>query len=405
MVESPKDLTAPAQAVARRPALGRELGLFIAAMFALGLGYSMIDSTVNNFLSERFALSPFERSFLEFPRELPGFLVVFVSALLWFLCSRRLGLVSVLLVLAGALLIGFASPTYALVVVSMFVYSMGQHLFMPVTATIGMELAEPGKAGQRLGQLNAVRNLATIAGSFVIFIGFRFLGFDFQHSFGLAAAFFALAAFLMWRMTPDQPQGKRAFLTLRREYSLYYLLSILFGSRKQLFLTFAPWVIVTVFNQPTQTLATLLFIGGVIGVLFQPLLGLAVDRLGERFVLAAEAALLILVCFGYGFARQLFPENTAFIVTCGLYLADQMLLSVNMARNTYIKKIALRPEDVQPALTASITIDHLFSIIVALAGGVIWNAFGYQYVFLLGVFIAALNLLAALRIRLPVPQA
>jgi predicted PurR-regulated permease PerM len=88
-----------------------------------------------------------------------------------------------------------------------------------------------------------------------------------------------------------------------------------------------------------------------------------------------------------------------------LYLADQMLLSVNMARNTYIKKIALRPEDVQPALTASITIDHLFSIIVALAGGVIWNAFGYQYVFLLGVFIAALNLLAALRIRLPVPQA
>lgn len=399
MVESQEDLTAQPLIKARRPGLSRELILFISAMFALSLGYSMIDSTLNNFLNERFALTPFERSFLEFPRELPGFLVVFVSALLWFLCSRRLGLVSVLLVLAGTLLVGFASPTYALVVLSLFVYSMGQHLFMPVSSTIGMELAEPGRAGRRLGQINSVRNLATIVGSFVIFTGFHFLGFNFQHSFALAAVFFAIAAFLMSRMAPEKAQGGKGFLTLRREYSLYYLLSVLFGSRKQLFLTFAPWVIVTVFNQPTQTLATLLFIGGVIGVLFQPILGLAVDRLGERFVLAAEAALLVLVCFGYGFARQLFPEGIAFLVTCGLYLADQMLLSVNMARSTYMKKIALRPEDVQPALTASVTIDHLFSIIIALIGGAIWNAFGYQYVFLLGVFIALLNLAAAMFVR------
>jgi predicted MFS family arabinose efflux permease len=80
---------------------------------------------------------------------------------------------------------------------------------------------------------------------------------------------------------------------------------------------------------------------------------------------------------------------------------DQMLMSVGMARSMYIKKIAKRPEDVQAALTAGVTIDHLFSISVALIGGVIWNAFGYQYVFLLGVVIAVINFFVALRVRVP----
>jgi hypothetical protein len=72
----------------------RELLLFATAALILGMAFSIVDATFNNFLNDRFALSGFERSFLEFPRELPGFLVVFVSAALWFLCSRRLGVVT-----------------------------------------------------------------------------------------------------------------------------------------------------------------------------------------------------------------------------------------------------------------------------------------------------------------------
>ena len=59
--------------------------MFAVASLTMGMAYSMIDATFNNFLNDRFALTGFQRSFLEFPRELPGFLVVFVSALLWFL--------------------------------------------------------------------------------------------------------------------------------------------------------------------------------------------------------------------------------------------------------------------------------------------------------------------------------
>jgi predicted MFS family arabinose efflux permease len=381
--------------------MSRELRLFIMAALLMGMAYSIIDATFNNFLNERFALSGFERSFLEFPREIPGFLVVFVSALLWFLCSRRLGGLSMVLGVIGTLLIGFASPAYVIMVAWLFIYSLGQHLFMPLSSTIGMELAKEGQTGQRLGQLNAVRNFAAIGGSFLVMLGFKFLGFTFHHTFILAALAFAVAAGFMFAMKPDKTQPPTTYLKLHREYRLYYILAVFYGSRKQLFMTFGPWVLVTVFHQPTQTIALLLTIGGFIGILFQPFLGWAIDRLGERIVLVSEAVLLAFVCFGYGFAKSLFPEGTAFLITCACFLLDQMSISFGMARSTYMKKIAHKTADIQPALTVSVTIDHIFSISLALIGGVIWSAFGFQYVFLMGMFIAIGNFFAALQVRVP----
>ena len=108
------------------------------------MAFSMFDATFNNFLNDKFALTGFQRSFLEFPRELPGFLVVFVSAALWFLCSRRLGMLAMIFGAVGAVLIGFASSSYGVMIVWLFIFSMGNHLFMPIASTIGMELAREG---------------------------------------------------------------------------------------------------------------------------------------------------------------------------------------------------------------------------------------------------------------------
>jgi predicted MFS family arabinose efflux permease len=379
----------------------RELILFATAALVLGMAFSIVDSTFNNFLNDRFALSGFERSFLEFPRELPGFLVVFVSAALWFLCSRRLGVVTMVLCAVGVALIGFASSSYWVMVIWLFIYSLGNHLFMPITSTIGMELAREGQDGRRLGQLNGIRNLAAVLGSFSVVLGFKYLGFGFQHTFTISAVLLSVAAVLLFMMKPEQVVEKRGFLQLHKEYRLYYILNVLSGARKQLFITFAPWVLVSVLEQPTQIMATLFTIGGVIGILFQPLLGWAIDKFGERTVLASEAVILVFVCFGYGFAKFLFPANTAFLVVCACFLIDQMIFSVSMARATYMKKIAIQPDHIQPALTAAVTIDHVFSISAALLGGIVWNVLGFQYVFLFGTVIAVINFFIALRVRTP----
>jgi len=379
----------------------RELLLFASAALILGMAFSIVGATFNNFLNDRFALNGFERSFLEFPRELPGFLVVFVSAALWFLCSRRLGVVTMILGATGAALIGFASSSYWVMVAWLFIYSLGDHLFMPIASTVGMELAREGQDGRRLGQLNSIRNLAAVLGSFSVVLGFKYLGFTFQHTFAIAAVLLVAAAALLFMMKPEPVAEQRGFLQLHKEYRLYYILNVLSGARKQLFITFAPWVLVSVLGQPTQIMATLFTIGGVIGILFQPLLGWSIDKFGERTVLASEAVILVFVCFGYGFAKFLLPVNTAFLVVCACFLIDQMIFSVSMARATYMKKIAIQPDHIQPALTAAVTIDHIFSISAALLGGVVWNVFGFQYVFLLGAVIAVINFFTALRVRTP----
>ncbi|MFA6471195.1 MAG: MFS transporter, partial [Candidatus Latescibacterota bacterium] len=110
---------------------------------------------------------------------------------------------------------------------------------------------------------------------------------------------------------------------------------------------------------------------------------------------------LIFVCMGYGFSRNLFSPKTAFYVAGVCFIADQLLMSVNMARATYLKKIARHPSHITPTLTMAITLDHIFSISIALMGGLIWAKWGYQTVFLCGAGIAVLNLVSAAFIKIP----
>jgi predicted MFS family arabinose efflux permease len=368
-------------------------------MFVFGFSQSIVDATFNNFLSETFAISDFQRGFLELPREMPGFLVVFVSAILFFLCSRRLAALANLLCAIGILFIGIYSPTFSVMLIWLFIFSTGQHLFLPTNQSIGMELAKAGKTGRRLGQLSGIANLSAIIGSFAIFLGFKYFDLNFKTSYVVAALGFLTVAVLIYLMQKNKPSAAKTKFQLKKEYKLFYWLNILYGTRKQIFLTFAPWVLVTIFKQKTQVIATLLMIGGIIGIFFKPMLGRAIDRLGERFILTAEAVILIFICLAYGFSRNIFTETVALYVTFTCFIVDQLLMSVSMARATYLQKIAVKPEDVHQTLTMGVTIDHALSICVALLGGFLWVTWGYQYLFLLGAMIAVVNTFSALQIK------
>src|SRR5208337_1425291 len=70
--------------------LPRDFLLFVLAISIFSFAQGILDSTLNNFLYDNFRPTPEQRGFLEFYREMPGFLVIFMSALLFFLCNRRL---------------------------------------------------------------------------------------------------------------------------------------------------------------------------------------------------------------------------------------------------------------------------------------------------------------------------
>jgi predicted MFS family arabinose efflux permease len=378
---------------------------FLTAIAIASFSGSIVEAVFNNFLNETFTISSLTRTLIEIPRETPGLLVMFFSALLFFLCNRRLAAFALALCSVGLTLLATHSTSLLLVLVWLFVYSTGQHLMIPLQSGIGMELAREGQDGRRLGQINAIRNFCAIGGAFFVFVGFRYLHLNFSGSFLTASAGFLCGSIMLYRMKASRPHPPSMHLKLHKQYRLFYWLSILFGTRKQIFLTFAPWVLVKIFAQPVQNIAILMTIGGILGIILQPLLGRLIDTRGERFVLAGEALLLIFVCLLYGFAGKMFSTSIALLVTGGCYIADQLLMSVGMARATYLKKIALAPEHIMPALTASTSMDHVFSISTAIFCGCIWQKFGYQYVFLIGAAVACVNLISALRIRIPARNA
>ncbi|MEW5867571.1 MAG: hypothetical protein AB1774_12065 [Bacillota bacterium] len=132
-------------------------------------------------------------------------------------------------------------------------------------------------------------------------------------------------------------------------------------------------------------------------------MGRLVDSWGERKILMAEAAILILVCLGYASAGGSTPAG----ISLGLYLvyacfvADQLLMAVGIARTTYLHKIAEAPEDFTPTLALGVSLDHVVSMGVPALGGMLWAAMGYRYVFVAAAVIALVNLVVAAQISLP----
>ena len=86
-------------------------------------------------------------------------------------------------------------------------------------------------------------------------LGFRYLNFEFEHTFVIAAFGFIAASIILFSMKRGEAQPGKNYLRLHKEYRLYYGLVTISGALKQLFITYATWVLVTVFNQPTQIIA------------------------------------------------------------------------------------------------------------------------------------------------------
>ena len=381
----------------------RDFVLFLLASAALGITQSVDTSFFNNFLSDTYHLTITQRTFLEIPREFPGFAVVFVTGLLFAFGDVRTAAVANLLGGLGALGLAFWSPEYLPMIGWLTVYSMGQHLFLPMSNSIGMNLAADGQMGRRLGQINSVNTAVFLVTSLVTAFLFRFMKIDYHLAFSFSAGAFFLSAVLILMMKPHTGKriGKR--FVLRKEYKVFYGLSILYGARKQIFITFGPWVLIKVFGQGVATFAILSFIIAGLGIVFKPFIGYLIDNVGERFVLAGEAVSLIFVCLGYAFTQWLLENvglgKIALYVICALFVLDQMLASVSMARATYVQKIALSAEDISPTLSMGITLDHMVSMFVPFLGGFVWMVLGYQYVFIFGAVIATLNLLLTTRMK------
>lgn len=374
---------------------------FLLGVFFLGINAGVISSAFNNYLNDSFSLSSAQRGFLEFPRELPGFLLIFITGLLAALPVRQWAVITSLLTAAGVAGLAFLSPGYNQMLFWMLLWSTGGHLFMTVESVMGLRFAKEGGQGRRLGQISGMTNFAGIAGAGLVWALAGIAGPSlYRWSFAGAAAAALISAFLFARIPAgggEAAPGGRRFV-FRWRYRWYYLLNILFGARKQIFLTFAPWVLVTRYGASPAVMASLAVAGAAAGVVFRQAFGALTDRLGERRMFIADSVILLFICAG--FAYSTFLPLLYFI-----FVLDSLMFATRIARTTYLSRIAEERSHIAPTVSFGVTIDHAVSMTIPAAGGLLWAACGYQAVFIAASALAVAGFFAALAVDDGKPKA
>lgn len=377
----------------------RDFNLFLLVGVFGGIASGINSTVFNNFLSDVYHLSADGRGIVEVPRELPGVFIMVVLGLLAFLGDVRIVMAGMLAASLGMLGLGMFSPTFATMMVWMMLLSLGTHMVFPVTPSIGMSLSNQENYGARLARYSAYGLIGTLIAYSFVWLGFRFLGLTYQAAFLIAAVCYVFGAICVGSIKSEKPQKRKVKFIFRKRYLLYYIMCIVNGARKQIFMTFAPWVLIQVFHLETPVFAILGIVVSLVGILIRTLIGNAIDKRGERFILTVEAAILFVLCIGYAFAADFFSAGIAVVIIAACYVIDNSMSAVDMARSTYVRKIAPSPEDVTPTLSTGTSIDHVISMSLPFFGGLLWAAVGYKYVFLCAAGIALLNLFLARKIK------
>ena len=169
------------------------------------------------------------------------------------------------------------------------------------------------------------------------------------------------------------------------------MLEVFYGARKQVFLTFGPYVLILFYGANAATISLLFAISAVACFFASPLVGKLIDRVGYKAVMVADTLILVIVCFFYGFAHQLFPKDVAFIVCCVNYVLDAVISLSSMATNVYVKDLSDNDDEVKATLSTGVSVNHVITIFIALFGGWIWQTLGMGLLFTISAILGLCN--------------
>lgn len=383
----------------------------IIALSAFGLGLS--NDVMSNYFKDAYNASAYQRGIIEFPRELPGMLCMFIIAGFSFLSDIRLAVIAQVLSIIGITILGFSTPPFIFMMVFIFINSLGMHLFFPLQDSIGISLIKGDKIGKRMGQYKGVSTAFAMIASIIAFIGFRSGFFSFttpvKWLFVWSAVVFAIVLILLFILerVNNEPikSSKKMRFTFRKEYKYYYMLVIMFGVQRQMMVVYGPWVLIDLLGKKADTIAVLGIIGSFMGIFFIPAIGRWLDRFGIKRLLYADALSFIGVYFLYGILSAGFVTNTfkavgiPVMLAYALFVVDRMSMQMGIVRVTYLRSILMDGSDLMPTLSLAQGMDHVVSITCAYLGGVVWSIWGAQYVFFLVSALSLINLYVAIKVK------
>lgn len=387
--------------------ISRDFLIFLIISVLLGVVTAVESTSLANRLYEDLDFTVMQRSLVETPRELPGLLTVVLIGMLNGLGDIRIAAVANILGGVGLLFFGLVPNQFSLVLLFLVIYSTGQHIYLPLNNSITMGFARGENFGRSMGRVQGLGSFSIIVTSAALYLLYQVFRVSYQTVFAIAAAAMILAGVLFLFIHNDGQKivCEKRFV-FRKEYKLYYVMSVVNGARKQITMTFVPWVIIDVFKQPVTTVTMLFFIVCVINIFFKPWFGSLIDKRGERCAMQLEAVIMFLACIGFAFAKSVFSFQIALILAGICYVMDKLMESAAMARATYVKKLSSDPSEVARTLSMGQSIDHIISMFIPILAGYVWyanGAEGYRYVFIGALFISMLNFFIASKLEKKTP--
>ena len=137
---------------------------FLLSILIAGLAYGLYKGMLDNFLVEVVQMSEMDRGVVEFFRELPGVLLVFILAAFYMLSCETLYKVGAVIMLIGMGMHAILPPEKILMTIAICTYSLGEHIQLGMKSTITLQYAKPGRGGAALGSQSASSQIGTLAG-------------------------------------------------------------------------------------------------------------------------------------------------------------------------------------------------------------------------------------------------
>jgi len=373
----------------------RGVKFFLLSILISGLSYGLYKGVIDNYLAEIVHIAEMDRGIVEFFRELPGIMLIFILAAVYMLSAETVYKIGAVIMLVGMGMHAILPPDKVLITLAICTFSLGEHIQLGLKSSLTMKYALPGKGGAALGTQSASTQIGTLVGYFAVVIVFGLVA-ETQTTYTL---FFVLASVLaaaslvsslgMTGKSSSDKNNRRFYF--HKKYTKYYMLEMFYGARKQVFITFGPYVLILFYGAAAETISLLFAISAIACFFASPIVGKIIDRMGYKAVMISDTVILVGVCLCYGFAHHVFPKNIAFVICCVNYVLDSVISLASMASNVYVKDLSDNNDEVKSTISTGVSINHVISVFIALCGGWIWKTMGIELLFVCSAILGLLN--------------
>jgi len=374
----------------------RPEALLMLMAVASPLAFATWMALLNNFVVERAQFDGLDIGWLHVFREIPGFLAFLVVWLLFLIHEQRLALVSLVLLGLGTALTAEFPGFWGLMAVTV-ISSIGFHYYETVNQSLQLQWLEVDRAPQVIGWIVSAGSVGSLIVFGVIIVAWEGLGLDYSTIYWTAGGACAGLAVVAWIVFPTfrAPVVQNRTMVLRPRYWLYYALVFIGGARRQIFVVFAPFMMVERFGLAVHEVTGLMLVNYAATVVFAPIAGRMIRRFGERAMLMAEYVGLFVI---FALYAGIYFFHWGVVLAMVLYVADHLLFALAIAHRTYFQKIA-DPADQAPTAAVAFTINHIAAVTLPAPLGLLWlTAPGAVYA------LAAALALTSLMLALLVPR-